>query len=185
MFRNTFEHSRSNSVWYTASTRPSKYDVQLAILDQGCGIRASLEASGLYSFADDGSAIERALQPGVSRNEGKTRSPDEIVRLREQYPGQDPTEWDNSGYGLTLTTQLCEHAGQYTIATGTSSISFLGARIVSSAYHKGTALRFVLDPRKIVGALKAIGLTGDPRRSGRSSQSLMTASQRLRMRSSE
>lgn len=181
MFRNTFEHSRSESIWYTASTRPSKHDVQLALLDQGCGIRASLEASGLYSFADDSDAIERALQPGVSRNTGKTRRPEEIARLREQFPGQDPTEWDNSGYGLTLTTQMCEHAGQYTIVSGTASVSFLRARITSAACHGGTALRFVLDPRRIEDALRAVGLYEAPRRRGASSQSLMTASQRLRL----
>lgn len=181
MFRNAFEHSRSDAVWYTASTRPSKDDVQLAIVDEGCGIRASLEGSGKYRFGDDAEAIECALRPGVSRNLGRRHTPEQLAQLHELYPGQDPTEWDNSGYGLTLTTDLCQHAGQYTIVSGSASVSFLRGRITSSACHAGTALRFVLQPSRVAGALKAVGLDDIPKRGGRSSQSLMTASQRLRL----
>lgn len=181
MFRNTFEHSRSDAIWYTASTRPRKDDVQLAIADQGCGIRKSLQDSGLYEFRDDAEAIERALRPGVSRNERRQRSEEELNRIREEFPGQDPTEWDNSGYGLTLTTELCRHAGQYTVVSGNASVSYNRASIVSFASHKGTALRFVLQPSRIEQALKEVGLDGAPKRSGRSSQSLLTASQRFRL----
>lgn len=106
-------------------------------------------------------------------------------RLREDYPGQDPTEWDNSGYGLTLTTRLRQHAGQYTVVSGAASVSFREARVVSSACHEGTALRFVLQPSRIESAIRAVGLDGAPKRHGISSQSLMTASQRLRLKAEE
>ncbi len=182
MFRNTVEHSRADAIWYTASTRPSRDDVQMAILDQGCGIRSSLEASGTYGFGSDAEAIECALRPGVSRNLGKKRTPEQERRLREDHPEQDPSEWDNSGYGLTLTTELCRRAGQFTVVSGNASVSYLGSQITSSASHEGTALRFVLQPSRVNDALAAVGLAGESKRGPRASQSLLSASQRRRQR---
>lgn len=180
MFRNTVEHSRAESIWYTASTRPQRDDVQLAILDEGCGIRESLEGSGLYKFSSDAEAIQCALRPGVSRNLGKQRTPEQERRLREDHPDQDPAEWDNSGYGLTLATDLCRHAGQFSIVTGTASVSFNRADITSTASHQGTAMRFVIQPSRVSDALAKVGLAGESPRGGRASQSLLSASQRRR-----
>lgn len=181
MVRNAFEHGRTDSVWYTASTRPRKDDVQLAILDEGRGIRSSLEQDANYRFSTDAEAIERALEPGVSCKSGRTRTPEQDARLREQHPGQDPTEWDNSGYGLTNTTKLCALAGQYSVVSGSASVSFIGASVTGVAHHVGTALRFVIHPSRLPSALEEIGLAG-PNRHQSPSQSLMSASQRLRWR---
>jgi hypothetical protein len=181
VFRNAFEHSRSDLVWYTASSRSTKDDIQLAILDEGVGMLASLQSSSLHSPATDAEAIELALKAGVSRNNGRVRTPEETNRLREQFPGQDPDVWDNTGYGLTGVTSLCGEAGQYSIASGNACRSFSHATICSDAAHKGTALRFVIQPSRVEEALHKVGLAGSewPRKG--SSRSLMSESQRRRL----
>ncbi|MCA8951138.1 MAG: hypothetical protein KDE27_16650 [Planctomycetes bacterium] len=172
--RNTFEHGQTDSVWFTASTRPQKDDVQIAILDEGRGIRESLEETGRYSFSGDADAIRKAMEPGVSRNSGKKRTPAQEERLREQHPGQDPAIWDNSGYGLTDTTDICKFAGQYSVISGDQSVSFVGADVTGVACHRGTAFRFVLYPSKVADALAQVALDDPDSGSG------MTMSQKLR-----
>lgn len=154
MFRNVFEHGQTDSVWYTGSTRPNKDDVQIAIVDSGRGIRVSLADHPGHKYSSDLDAIRAALSPGVSRNSGKVRSATMTSKLLEEFPGQNPDLYDNSGYGLTLTSNLAREAGQFALISGSTSVAFLGNHeTVSETRHFGTAIRVVLHPSKLDGAL--------------------------------
>lgn len=181
MFRNVFEHGRTDSVWYTGATRATMDDVQIAIVDSGRGVRDSLADNPEQQHATDLDAIRAALKPGVSRNSGKVRSAAMTEKLLEQFPGQNPELYDNSGYGLTLTSNLGRDAGQFAIVSGAVSVAFLGRHeIVSATRHVGTAIRLVLHPSKLDGAIDRARLKTDrdsgkaPRSSPLFSASMMT-----------
>lgn len=183
MFRNVFEHGRTDSVWFTGSTRPTRDDVQIAIIDSGRGIRDSLADHSEYKYLTDLQSIHAALRPGVSRNSGKTRSADMTQKLREEFPGQNPELYENSGYGLTLTSYLGRDAGQFAVVSGSASVAYIGqSEALSETRHKGTAIRLVLQPSKLDGALERARLKAD-RHSATSprSGSLITASMMARL----
>lgn len=183
MFRNVFEHGRTDSVWYTGSTRPTRDDVQIAIVDSGRGIKDSLAEHPQHRYSSDVEAIRAALRPGVSRNAGKVRSAAMTEKLLEEFPGQNPALYDNSGYGLTLTSNLAREAGQFALVSGSTSVAFLGNHeTVSETRHLGTAIRVVLHPSKLEGALDRARLKAD-RESGSTprSGSLITASMAARL----
>src|SRR5262249_16857336 len=87
MFRNSFEHGSTDSVWYAGATRPQKDDVQIAIVDSGRGIKESLSDNPEERHATDKDAISAALRPGVSRNTHRTRSREVTEKLLEEFPG--------------------------------------------------------------------------------------------------
>lgn len=157
LLRNAIEHSRSDLIWLAAAARPTHDDAQIAILDEGEGIRQPLIRSGRYSPATDRSAIDLALQPGVSRTAGRVLSGERIAMLREQHPGQDPYQYENSGYGLTITSQIARDAGQFAVVSGDASVAYHEGKLLhASTFHPGTALRIVLYPRRLPGILDTV-----------------------------
>ena len=182
MFRNAFEHSRVHSVWYAGSTRRNKDDVQIAIVDGGRGIRSSLADNAAEQHANDEAALRAAMRPGVSRNSGRVRGVELTAKLREQFPDQDLSLYDNSGFGLTLTSMLGRAAGQFAIVSGRSSIAWVGAsETVSATFHQGTAIRLVLHPSRIEDGLEVIRLAGKRTSGAPHSKSLITASMMSRL----
>lgn len=183
IFRNIIEHSQADAIWYTAQTRPSMGDIQVAILDTGRGIRASLADNALYSYRTDLEALRAALLPGVSRNTGKERSVRETQKLRETFPHQDPQLYDNSGYGLTLTSSLAKEAGQFAIVSGATSLAYVNqTEAVMETNFTGTAVRMVLHSNRVDGALDRAHQRAE-RQAGiiPSSRTLVTASMALRL----
>lgn len=182
MFRNAFEHGRVDNVWYTGATRPTKDDVQIAIVDGGRGIRSSLADNPDERHATDLAAIEAALRPGVSRNTKKVRSPEMTEKLLEQFPDQDPAIYDNTGFGLTLTSNIARDAGQFAIISGEASVAYVqDNHIVTMTMHHGTAVRLVLHPSRLDGALDRARIKAN-RDAGRPhSRSLISASMMTRL----
>lgn len=179
MIRNGFEHGRTDSVWYTGATRPNKDDVQIAIVDAGQGIRASLSDNPDQRHSTDLGAIKAALLPGISRNTHKTRGRELTEKLLDQFPGQDPSRYDNSGYGLTLTSQLAREAGLFSIISGSACVAYVNGREMNSeSRHVGTAVRIVLYRSRVEGVLERVFLKpdGTPR-----SGSVLTASMMTRI----
>jgi len=177
MFRNSFEHGQTDSVWFAGATRANKDDVQIAIVDGGRGIRDSLRDNPLEQHGSDVGAVLAALRPGVSRNFNRHRSATATEKLLEQFPDQDPSLYDNSGYGLTLTCELGREAGQFAVVSGAASVAYVrGAEMISEAAHNGTAVRIVLHPSKIPGVLERVLLKADgtPRSGALISASMMT-----------
>jgi anti-sigma regulatory factor (Ser/Thr protein kinase) len=174
MIRNVVEHSASDSVEYCAQYWPTRQSVEIAILDAGKGLRASLSENPFLQPDNDREALNLCLLPGVS---GK------------MYNGRSSTpydEWQNSGYGLYVTSRLCGNGGAFFICSGDTGL-LLGhsRRQYLKTDFKGTALSLVLRTDRI-GALtqscKRILLEGDriaKRLSGE--QGYLTASVASRM----
>ena len=104
IIRNTFEHSKSDAVWVCGQYWPTKNSTEIAIMDEGQGILNSLRLNRHYDVSSDIDANKLALQPGVSRMFGIRQDPD------------DP--WQNSGYGLFMSSSLCTIGGHFIISSG-------------------------------------------------------------------
>jgi hypothetical protein len=100
LLENALTHARGRGhndaiAWVAAQYYPKKRVVRLAVVDDGCGFRKSLEGHSALASDTHFAAIEAALQPRVSRN-------------REVGLGGDST---NQGVGLTVTRQIALSAG--------------------------------------------------------------------------
>ena len=113
LMRNIPEHSKSDTIWYCAQYWPSYDLVELAILDEGVGIKESLSENinHVHLIKTDEDAIRLSLEPGISGTmiENKT------------YLSQ--SEWDNSGYGLYMVSEMCaELNASFILASGKSAV---------------------------------------------------------------
>lgn len=143
IMRNIPEHSHAGEIWYCAQYWPSFDLVELAILDEGIGIRNSLLSNYAYDglVSNDYEALKLALCPGISR----TFAPG------GENIGND--EWKNSGYGLYMVSHLCERlGGSFIIASGDSAIR-LNSKKASTVQHRchidGTAIQIRIKPSQI------------------------------------
>ena len=141
LLRNAVEHSKSDTVSYCAQHWPTKKRVQIAILDSGIGIRKSLERNPCLEITSDVDALKLAIMPGIS---GK------------MYPGVDvrPYDiWQNSGYGLYMTSRLCRNSGSFLITTNEGALSILKEKheTYSMKFLPGTAIRLAIKTDTIGG----------------------------------
>ena len=131
MMRNVIEHSGAESIWCAAQLWPELGRAEIAILDEGIGMRASLARNPLYQFGSDQGALNAALLPGVSGGtSGKNGN----------------SFFSNSGYGLYVTRRLCALGGSFFAATCTAGVldDAHGTKSVATAFS-GTAVRLQLD----------------------------------------
>ncbi|MEM8692075.1 MAG: hypothetical protein AAGG57_09320 [Pseudomonadota bacterium] len=108
MFRNVFEHSGSQDLYYCAQYWPNSNKVEFAVADFGIGIRRGLGLNPNFRFKSDKEALEYAMLPSVS---GRTHEP----RRSEN--------WFNSGYGLYMTSRLARNGGNFMIRSGNQAIN--------------------------------------------------------------
>ena len=135
IMRNIPEHSQAEEIWYCAQYWPTYDLVELAIMDEGVGIRTSLLSNIAYRdlIHNDMDALKYAVSPGISRTfepGGENRSSD---------------EWANSGYGLYMISQTCaELDGSFVIASGDAALKIdkRGVKPYNKPCHfQGTAIR--------------------------------------------
>lgn len=146
LLRNIPEHSQSRTIWYCAQYWPSHDLVELAILDEGIGISKSLADSYEFKelYKNDYEALQLALEPGVSGTFSSTR--------RSIGTG----DWQNSGYGLYMVSQMCAELGaSFIIASGDSAIRIAkeNGEIKQTKYDThmdGTAIQIRIRPSKNV-----------------------------------
>jgi hypothetical protein len=133
IMRNAVEHSESGEFEYCGQYWPAQDKVEVAILDGGIGVRKSLSCN--HKILSDDHAMRLALLPGVS---GKAVRNSKI----EQYD-----HWDNSGYGLYLTSRLCAIGGSFFICSGKRGMVYRqdGNHKYLDSSYQGTALRMVLN----------------------------------------
>ncbi len=137
IFRNVVEHSQADHIWYAAQFWPTMHKVELAILDEGVGISRSLARNPNHQIGCDEHAIFLSLQPGISG-----------VRDARRRVFNDA--WRNTGYGLFMTSRLCQKGGDFIICSNSRGIHLNNERseIIESNF-KGTALRMVIDTARI------------------------------------
>lgn len=111
MMRNVVEHSGATQIGFCAQYWPSRNIVELSILDTGRGLRDSLLGNPyLDKDMDDTAAINYALLPGISGTMFKGKFSDPY------------DEWQNSGYGLYMASEICRHGGDFVICSGRSAM---------------------------------------------------------------
>ena len=107
IFRNVFEHSEADDLYYCAQYWPRSNKVEFAVVDFGIGIKRGLGLNPNFRFKTDKEALEYSLLPSVS---GKTHLP--------RYSGN----WFNSGYGLYMTCRLARNGGNFVISSHNGGI---------------------------------------------------------------
>lgn len=140
LFRNVFEHSKSESLYFCAQYWPTSQRVEAAVVDFGRGVRKSLAENPNFRFQTSKEALEYSLLPSVS---GTTHLP------------RRSNTWFNSGYGLYMINRLARNGGNFVILSGDSAIhmSRKTKYNYSTSFH-GTAIRISLDVKSI-GSVKA------------------------------
>lgn len=123
VIRNVFEHAETDRCALCAQ-KCADGNVELAVIDQGRGIRQSLEER--LQFATDDEALRSALRPGVSR-----------------CPSTDPDNpWGNSGFGLFVLSELGRELGAFRVVSGEAALHLTGGEIRSeTAIFRGTAIQ--------------------------------------------
>lgn len=111
IIRNAPEHGKTNNVWICAQKwagkGPHKFDAQIAILDDGIGIFNSINKNEAHRnfITDNKATLKYVLKPGISE-------------AFDPQGGKMLKDWDNSGYGLYMISQICkEIGGEFCIAS--------------------------------------------------------------------
>lgn len=124
--RNVFEHAGADRCTLMAQKYMND-QVEIAIADAGVGIHATL--SVVHGYSDPEASVRAALRPGVTRVTGS----------------QAGSPWDNTGFGLFVTSRLGVAAGSFTITSSGISLTVDSAsEVVRSAVLNGTAIRLVV-----------------------------------------
>jgi hypothetical protein len=120
--RNVFEHSQSESCCLMAQRLAD--EVEIAILDEGIGIRASLEKR--FSVPSAGEALRMAVSPGVSCAQKANSDPDV----------------ENVGFGLFVLSRLGRDTGEFRLTTRGASLYLSGKKErLSEDSVPGTAVK--------------------------------------------
>ena len=98
VIRNVFEHASVDRCVFSGQSY--KNEVELALVDRGRGIMASLRER--FPVSSDEEALSMAVLPGVSR----------------MAPSNDDNEWANSGFGLYVLSELARRAGSFSLCSG-------------------------------------------------------------------
>lgn len=143
IMRNTFEHSKSPSIEYSAQYWAESDRVEIAVIDRGIGLHKSLLSNPSLNITSERHAINMAMLPGISRNVSQSEA------LKDAEP---KNIWQNSGFGLFMTQWMCRSGGDFFLASGDSG-RFLRndhneSRWVDFGFS-GTAVRMVLRPSSL------------------------------------
>lgn len=138
MFRNVVEHSGAKRIGICGQYWPTKRQVEIAVLDNGIGIRESINANPFLIIESDKDALNYSLLPGVS---GKA------------YKGakhMNKGHWSNSGFGLFMTSELCRNGGSFFICSKASGVMLKekNKRNINTNLD-GTALRLIMNTSSI------------------------------------
>ncbi len=138
IMRNVVEHSGSDVLEFCAQYWPTKKKIEIAVLDSGMGIKASLSSNPHLNLSSDRDAIHLALMPGISGKMFKG------VRKRSN------DVWQNSGFGLYMTNRIARNGGSFFLCSGKSGLLLTGSmkKDVPTNFS-GTALRMVIHTEKI------------------------------------
>lgn len=150
LFRNVFEHSRAEDLWYSAQFWPTKNRVEIAVVDEGIGILESLRRNPDLNVDNELRAVILATQRGVS---GATPLP-----APRSIGGElAESRWVNSGWGLFVLRELARAAGSLLVVSNTSAVLFKQDSIHSfECDFRGTAVRLVLKPGSLENLLQQI-----------------------------
>ena len=134
IIRNTVEHSEAEAVLLCAQHWPTRHQVEVGIADAGVGIQRGLANNPSYRDLSNRSAVQTALMPGLS---GTPRA------------GIGHDIWQNSGYGLYMTSRIVLNGGNFIISSRDSAISLGENKIDLPCNFPGTAVRLLLNTARL------------------------------------
>jgi len=176
LIRNVIEHAMTPTIWVAGMSWPKRNYVQIAVLDEGRGIRASLGTNKQYRVPTDIDALRAALSAGTSRNAGCEPSREQLERWAAEGHNRPMAFFANAGYGLYMISTFCREAGQFLLASGNASLAYVGSgEIQTATAHHGTALRLVLYPTEAPAAWDRL-FEGELPRGPAGKRPLLTAS---------
>jgi hypothetical protein len=149
IMRNVFEHSESRSIEYCAQFWASYSKVEIAVIDNGIGLKKSLSKNPFIQVDCDSDAIQQALMPAISSKNY------EGLRIDRDNP------WHNSGFGLYMINRICRLGGNFLICSGNHGIKLdeNGKQHIDLGHYcKGTAVRMVLNTSKLTELSKMLAL---------------------------
>lgn len=147
IMRNVVEHSYSKSIEYCAQYWPYYSKVEIAIIDNGVGLKSSLSANPHVEITSHSDAIQQALIPAISS---------------KNYEGaiidtNDP--WHNSGFGLYMINRICRLGGSFVICSGDHGVKLdeNGKEHIELPHNcNGTAVRMVLNTNRLTALSKML-----------------------------
>ncbi|WP_146006399.1 hypothetical protein [Cohaesibacter celericrescens] len=131
IMRNVVEHSDSELIHFCAQYWPQRHEVEVGIVDDGIGIHRALIRNSTFEELTETEALQMALMPGVSGN---------------PFAGRGNDLWNNSGYGLYMTSRICRNGGGFFLCSGGGGIELDqdGKRDFETDLE-GTAIRLFID----------------------------------------
>jgi hypothetical protein len=147
VMRNVYEHSDSKSIEYCAQYWPYYNKVEIAIIDNGIGLKKSLSENPHVQVDCDSDAIQQALMPAISSKNYKGAIVD------------TDNPWHNSGFGLYMINRICRLGGSFVICSGDHGIILddRGKKHIDLPHGcNGTAVRMVLNTSKLTTLSKML-----------------------------
>lgn len=145
IMRNVVEHGTTSHIWYAAQYWKSKSRIEVAILDEGVGLLSSLRRNPKLEVDSNEKALFLALQPGISGIAKKKRRPRD-------------GDWVNTGYGLYMTSSLCQFGGNFVLCSASNAIRMkMNSSEFQPCAYQGVAIRMVLDTSKINNLVSSLG----------------------------
>jgi hypothetical protein len=141
LMRNIVEHSTSSEIWIAAQKWPNLKKVEIAILDKGVGIKQAISVNPNLNISSTKDALRVAIEPGISGR---------AFTHRGKKRGVTNSPWDNSGFGLFVTSKLCQFGGEFLIASKDVGMRLRGEKCrFFDCDIEGTAIKLKLDIEKI------------------------------------
>lgn len=146
--RNVVEHSEATQFGICSQYWPGRGKAEVAIIDRGIGLMSSLSHNPHIAASDDKSSINYALMPAVS---GKA-----FKGARRRSPR---SPWNNSGFGLYMTSRICRNGGNFFIGSGATGMlltSGAQAKRYFAMTHSGTAVRLTINTSQLIGLKESL-----------------------------
>lgn len=135
IIRNVYDHSKSKQLCFAGQYWPNRDLVEISILDEGSGIANTLKRNKNFVIESDKDALELSLKPGVTKSLNTKKSSD---------------IYSNQGFGLFMTSKICEIAGDFSICSGDKCLLIKdGESNFNECSFNGTVIRLRLKPSKI------------------------------------
>ena len=134
--RNVFEHAHTDLCAVSAQVYKTKDHVEIAIVDRGRGVRASLAER--HDYGSDAEALQAAVVPGVTR-----------AAPAADDPAAEEDKWANSGFGLWVLSELGRRTGCFTLVSGSARLERKPAgEEIKDCVYAGTALSLTVTKPK-------------------------------------
>lgn len=142
MIRNIPEHADTMTAWICGQYWPAKQKAEIAIVDEGIGIRSSLRKNQAHSayIQTDEDAILCAVKPGISQA---------FIPSRQN---RSSDVWANSGFGLYMVSEICRKLqGLFWLASGEKfvCINSSGEQTIGDTHISGTAIRMTFSTQNL------------------------------------